>query len=185
MTNMSNMPSSSSSKNQQRYASRPAPPSLPLRSAPRSSISLITVLVNVVVGGVCFYLGNIIGLSSGIHHGSAGCEQALEDVTIDRDRLNKGESIKVCNVWQNLRVGRKYPVVDFMFKIVSTLSRMLRSHQLLPTCTVLTDEQTNFLADEQSYPKYGRQRYIMEFQTRSFIPFCRKTATRDLDFRQK
>lgn len=57
---------------------------------PRRGVPALSILMCVIVGGVCFYLGNIVGMSSGVAHGSMRMMGDLEDLKADRDRLNRG-----------------------------------------------------------------------------------------------
>jgi len=67
---------------------RPQPP-LPM-APPPAKAPIMTILTSIIVGAICFYMGNIVGMSSGMHHGSKGASLELEALKQDRDRLNRG-----------------------------------------------------------------------------------------------
>jgi len=64
-------------------------PALPIAPPPKP-LPIMTFLVCVVVGSICFYLGNIMGMHSGINHGAGLCDRDSEELKSDRDRLSRG-----------------------------------------------------------------------------------------------
>ena len=65
-------------------------PALPITSPRNKTLPIMNVLMCIVVGGICFYLGNIMGLHSGMNHGAVICDRDTDGLKAERDRLTRG-----------------------------------------------------------------------------------------------
>ena len=70
---------------------KPALPMAPLRRLP----PIMMILMCAAVGGVCFYLGCMVGMHTGMNHGAEICHGDMEELKADRDRLNLG-MLRLC-----------------------------------------------------------------------------------------
>lgn len=53
------------------------------------------ILMCAAVGGVCFYLGCMVGMHTGMNQGAEICIRETDQLKSDRDRLNLG-MLRLC-----------------------------------------------------------------------------------------
>ena len=62
---------------------------------PRRLPPIITIIMCAAVGGICFYLGCMVGVHTGLNQGAEICMRDMELLKSDRDRLNRGMLCRV------------------------------------------------------------------------------------------
>ena len=69
-------------------------PALPM-APPRRLPPIMMILMCAAVGGVCFYLGCMVGMHTGMNQGAEICVRETDRLKSDRDRLNLG-MLRLC-----------------------------------------------------------------------------------------